>query len=333
MLVGLLMAGCSKRSDFINGEVVVIDSFAESGSLQGEKLDYVNSKGFFCCEVRHPYLLLQLSRQNNHVAVYDLQKRSFVGDCFAKGKAANEYMAFNFLNQYDDSVFWTIDPQRRVIHAYSYKNVSDSGCMFKEVGKQEYKIAEDVFVMFMHGGKPWLYKAYSKEKGLYYKKTVADGIVSPFPKKFSMNDINRVTALSDAMKPDGSKVVSLSGSLDEIDIISLDGSDGNLAVTPTGRNISWKDLKESSTEKRIWHFLAYPRCSDKYIVALHDNQTNRELLVIDWEGNGLAKYTLGEKILDVAVDWKNGDVYGVTEKDEVYRYKVPLLSNRLLGMH
>ena len=56
----VLVCSCSNTTNISNGEQVFIDIFDNTYYLKGEKLDYIQSIGFYGCEIHYPYLFLNL---------------------------------------------------------------------------------------------------------------------------------------------------------------------------------------------------------------------------------------------------------------------------------
>lgn len=315
----LLLGSCSKKSPVLNGKLVNVDEFEHEYVLSGEPLSYIESKGFLGCEIKYPYLFLNLYRQDEFVAVYNLQEQSFLGNYFSHGKAGDEYVDFNIVNQNGDNVFWTIDPQNRMLREYAYKQQKNDS-IFQQVNEIKCKIADDLFSVFTANNELYAYKAYSQAKGLYLKNTKSGKTFSPYNHKFQQNDLNRIMTLADCMKPDGSKIVSLTGIWDEVDIVSIDGSDENMSITTSDKLMSWNEYLNTNSDNFIDYYISLPRCNEKYIVVLHDNQKIHELFFFEWNGNGKAKYVLKEKLVDFAIDWEHSTIYGLTENEQIYKY-------------
>ena len=64
-----------------------------------------------------------------------------------------------------------------------------------------------------------------------------------------------------------------------------------------------------------------PRCKDDNILLLHNGEHSMEFILIYWNGNGLAKYIIKEKLIDFSVDWDQETIYGVTDDEKVVSYQ------------
>lgn len=313
---------CDKKDPVINGNIIYVDKFEKEKVLSGKPLTFIESKGVFGCEIRMPYLLLNLHNQNDYIAVYDLDLKKFVGNCFTRGKSDDEYLDFNLVNLYNDSVIWTIDPQKKTIREFSYiAHENDSNLIFREVKKMPCKINADLFCVFPLEDMIYAYKAFSPNNGLYYENCKTNKRLDVFNKNIKKNDLNRIQTLAESMKPDGSKIVSFAGVWDVVNIISLnDDIDNNISITTSNELMTWDEYKELSKNDLKDYYISIPRSNNDYIAVLHDNQTNQEILIFDWDGNGIARYALKEKLLDFAIDWTNNTIYGLTEDEVVYKY-------------
>lgn len=318
----LIFCSCDNKGSITNGNIVYVDKFKNEKMLSGKPLSFIESKGVFGCEIRMPYLFLNLYRQNNYIAVYDLEAKRFVGDCFTKGKSGDEYIDFDIVNQYNDSVFWTIDPQKKLIREFSYiTHSNDSGKIFEEIQRLRCKMNADLFCTFVKDDMIYAYKAFSIKDGLYYQNCKTNKKIAAFNKNIKNNDLNRIKTLAESMKPDGSKVVSFTGVWDEIDIISLDGNtDENISITTSNDLMTWDEYKELAKDNLKDYYISIQRSNDEYIAVLHDNQKNHEILIFDWKGNGIARCQLKEKLIDFAIDWETNTIYGLTENEVVYKY-------------
>lgn len=314
-----ILCSCKKQSPLLDGSLVYVDKFEQEYELSGDLLPYIEGECFFGCEIKYPYLLLNLSNYDEFVAVYDLHKQSFCGNFFPRGKAGNEYVEFNIVNQHDNNIIWTIDTQKRKLLAYACCRLNNDS-IFQLTTEFNYKIADDLFSVFILQNELYAYKAYSQSKGLFYKNAKSGMEFTPYNRKFKKNDLNNIMTLADCMKPDGSKIASLTGIWDEVDIISIDGSDENRSITTSKHLMSWRDYVNMGGDGFIDYYISLPRCNDKYIAVLHDNQKNHEILFFDWNGKGKARYALREKLLDFAIDWERCTIYGLTENEKIYKY-------------
>lgn len=318
----VLVCSCSNTTNISNGEQVFIDKFDNTYYLKGEKLDYIQSIGFYGCEIHYPYLFLNLYNQDFHVAVYDIIKKKYYGDYFKKGPAPHEYIDFSFLNQANDSVVWINDAHRKKIKSYVLNQVNDS-IHFTVNAELDYgNKKEDVFSLFVNQDFSIWEKRYDIEKmNLYFINSQRNNIVYPFHSNISRNDLNRIMTLSDGIKDDGTKIVSLTGIWDQIEIVDLINNKNNISVSTSQKRMSWENYQEKSNEELKEYYLSLPRCNDELILTLHNRDGEKEILLIDWNGNGIADFKIEEDLIDFTVDWKRQIIYGVTSDDNIYKYQ------------
>lgn len=67
LLISLLLTitilwGCEKNNPITNGKQIRVQQFEKELVLTGKPLTFIESKGILGCEVRNPYLLLNLFR-------------------------------------------------------------------------------------------------------------------------------------------------------------------------------------------------------------------------------------------------------------------------------
>lgn len=326
LLISLLLTitilwGCEKNNPITNGKQIRVQQFEKELVLTGKPLTFIESKGIFGCEVRNPYLLLNLFNQDNFIAVYDLVEGKFLGNVFTKGKTNDEYVSFDMVNMYHDSVFWTIDPIRRIVREFAYKPMAkDSSQLFKNTNTWTCNIKAELFSAFPNGNMINTYKAFSTEEGLFYENVRTKKRINIYRQKISLNDLNRIKTLAESMKPDGSKIASFTGVWDAFDIVSLN-DEQNYCIANTDELMSWSDFNQMSDNDIPEHYLSIPRSNNDYIALLHRYAENLEILFFDWDGRAIAKCHVKEKLVDFAVDWTNLTIYGVDENDMVYQYE------------
>ncbi len=327
IFVATLICSCSDTTQITNSEQVYIKDFRKKSKLYGEKLNYIQNIGFYGCEIIYPYLILNLYKQENHIAVYNLKKELYYGDYFKGGVGPNEYLDFTILNQYRDSIIWINDVHRKKIKSYILNQTNDSLVFNLETEYDYANNNEDVFSVFVCPDSTIWEKQYDIEKKLlYYTNSSRKKTIYPFHDNISRNDLNRIMTLADGIKEDGTKIVSLTGIWDQIEIINLLRNGKSLSVTTSTNVLSWEIYKKTSSDQLQEYYLSLPRCNNEYIMTLHNNNGKKELILIDWEGHGIAIYFIEEDLIDFAIDWKENIIYGVTANEEVYKY---LLDDKL----
>ena len=168
-------------------------------------------------------------------------------------------------------------------------------------------------------------KSYENNQ-LIYKHT--DQIKNMYADPLSRNTLNQMQTLSDAIKRDGSKIVSLTGILDQIDILSLTPGGDNISVTASADKTlpTIHEQQEEHFQNTTDFYLSIPRCNNDYIMVLYQSPRTqtKELQLIDWDGNGLCRYLLEEDLIDFCIDWNRKTIYGITDAEEVFKYDLAL---------
>lgn len=319
----LSLSGCyNETENSFNGEVRYISSFDTVYSLSGERLPYINSIGFYGCDVSYPYLMLSLAKQDSLLAIYDIEKELFLGNFFSIGNGPNDFRSFIITNQYLDSVITVNDIYNQKLKMIRLpETISKNSAVYHNI--LEYEGMHEM--VFYIDSLLWM-KNLIDDKITYTSSKVSSPIKTLYKEPIGRYDLDNMLLLSDAIKPDGNKIASLSGVLNQIDILSLDSDIGNISVTTSNELVTFKQLQKNKYKNVKDYFLSIPRCNDKYIFALHiSHDTNKKsLYVIDWNGKGVANYLLDEDIVDFCVDWNRNVIYGITSSEEIYKYTFAL---------
>lgn len=326
ILIHILLFSCSDNVCVTSNRKVIVGDFDNTYELVGEKVDIIQSIGFYGCEIKYPYLILSLYNQNHFLSVYNIKNGRYLGDYFKKGDAPHEYLDFNILNQELDSIILIDDPQRKKLNSYTLSFKNDS-LEFKKKNIINYdKVYGDVYTLFINSDSSVWTKIYDIDnKSLYYTNSTTKNIINPFCHEFEIDDLNRIMTLADGINEHGTKIASLTGVLDQVEIIDLLNSKNNISAVISENTLTWNDFRKKNIDEIKEYFLSQPRCNEKYIIALHNNNDyEKELLLIDWEGNGIAKLKLKEDLIDFDIDWEQNIIYGITEDEEVYKYNIDI---------
>ena len=199
----------------------------------------------------------------------------------------------------------------------------------------DHKKVVDPLQVFYCNDSLLLIKNLDHEKGVHYAKfnpLRPDQEVSPifmYHTVLSQQDLNMMMSLADCLKPDGKMIASLTGVLNQIDILNLEDSTENISVkTGDGPN-SIEYIKESR-DKLYDYYISLLRCNDTLIFALYRNKEKNnktEFHVISWTGKALFRLLVREDLRDFNIDWLHGKIYGVTKSDIVYVYDVNNIIN------
>lgn len=318
-IILMSLSGCyNKTENSFNGDVRYISSFDTVQSLSGEKLPYINSIGFYGCDLSYPYLMLSLAKQDSLLAIYDIEKELFLGNFFSIGSGPDDFRSFIITGQCLDSVITINDIYNKKLKMIRLpETISKKRAVYDNI--LEY---ESMHEMIFHIDSLLWMKNLIDDKITYTSSKAGYPTKTLYKESIGKDDLDNMLLLSDAIKPDGNKIVSLSGVLNQIDILSLDSDIGNISVTTSNELVTFKQLQENKYKDVKDYFLSIPRCNDRYIFALHiSHDTNKKsLYVIDWDGNGVANYLLDEDIVDFCVDWNRNVIYGVTSSEEIYKY-------------
>jgi len=324
-LILLFLLGCNEKPAFSDARIVYVNDFEISQSLKGEKLDYIEHIGFMGCELMYPYLMLNLYKQANYVALYNLVERSYEGDFFTQGGGPEEFADFNILNQNNDSTFWVNDLYNRRLSEYVIKQDGDGVQMVRRNVVKYNHLSDDIYSVFVNGAhSPFYYKCFSIKEGVAIRKSSGGINIHPYNRKFTMSDMNHFTMLADCMKSDGTKMASLTGIFDQVDIVSLTSMEENLCLATTPIK-SWESYENTSRDEYVYPYLSLPRCNDEYIATLHDDSGKKEFLIFDWTGNGVCRCFVDENLVDFAIDWERKVIYGVSDNEEIFVYDISFL--------
>lgn len=301
--------------------IVYAEKFDVEKELVGERIDYIHHIGFMGCELMYPYLLLNLYKQENYIALYDIEQEKHIGDFFKKGEGPEEFMDFCILNRNNDSSFWVNDVLKK--QATQYKISDDEEVAIRKVLSLDYEMNE-VYTLFIHEDTSFTYKVHLWNEGVCFLNNRHTTKIFPYNKAHSRSELNNIMTLADCMKNDETKKASLTGTFDQMEIISLHNHPQESFCVTTSRDIkSWDIYKKKERSDLTDYYLSLPRCNDKYIATLHIDNGRKEFLLFDWEGNGRYKYQVKEDLVDFCIDWRRKVIYGTTSNEEIYKYQVP----------
>lgn len=169
-----------------------------------------------------------------------------------------------------------------------------------------------------------------------HRKRISKGNYPEDDKRFkSLRDFKLAYSHSIQVKPDKSAFVVIYGALRRIRIydkdgglqhdLFLEGSSGNYAVVPT------------RTSEQYWHF-HNGVATDKYIYLLNLDRlgiapmiSQSNILVLDWQGNLIAKYRLDVSVNDIFIDEQRNVIYGSCWKqgNGIGFFTMDILHNKL----
>jgi hypothetical protein len=329
LLIAVAICGCSdEKKPFFIGNIKVIN-FEKQRSISGVHLN-VDSIGVDDVAVLGPYLILGIYGSPYLTKIYNLKTLDFIGNFLFKGHGPNDFGYIDIIKT-AYPYFWIQDRLYENVQLINVEDIiKDKHAAAKKV--LHYGNIVEPFNAFYINDTCLLIKSFDVNKGLYYVYyNPKNGNLSRKVVMYSYpvtSDIlyNKMIPLADCMKPDGSKIVSISGILDQIDILDMHNPEKSISVTTTNHQYSYEYIKNTHSDEMKTFYFSYPYCSEELIFALYENKdtknlNNIELHVIDWEGNPIYKLFLDQRIDIFSMD--SGFMYGISKIEEkLYRYDI-----------
>lgn len=323
--LSFLLFSCQHKDNFFCGKIVAADGFEQELMLSGHRVDYMDSIGNFQIEVTPIGLVITKYKLSYFAQIYDQQGEICKGNFFVKGEGPDEFLTFSILNQEQDSVLYVQDFQRKMLYGIDMAStLSNRQCVIKK--RIDYNAFTDPLQVFYCSDSLLLVKDVDFNNGVCYYKY---NPYSRYKERIKMYhslvrpaDLNYMMSIADGLKPDAKRIVSLTGSLNQIDILNLEDSTANLSFTTSKDLITLEDVETNKGEKRDY-YLSLPKCSDTLIFALYQQRDGeKEFHVINWSGQALFRLRVSEDLRDFSIDWERGRLYGITTNDEVYSYNL-----------
>jgi hypothetical protein len=337
-VIVITIGSCSNdEKTFFIGNIKVIN-FEKQRAVSSEHLN-VDSIGVNGVTILGKYLIMNIYGDPYLTQIYDLKTLDLVGKFLLKGQGPDDFGYIGVIKE-EYPHLWVQDRAYKNIQAI---NVEDLIANKQATGK---KIRYDNIVYplnaFYVNDTCLLIKSFDINRGLYYfYYNPESGVLSHEITMYNYlitSDIlqTKMIALADCMKPDGTKIVSLSGVLDQVDILDMHHPEKNISVTTTNHRYSYEYIKNTRSDDMQTSYFSYPYCSDELIFALYENNdtkdaNNIELHIIDWEGNPVYKLLLDQRIGIFSIDFDNGFMYGISIVEEkLYRYDIKdILKNQV----
>jgi hypothetical protein len=322
---------CSdKEKTFFVGNIKVI-CFEKQRIMSGEHLN-VDSIGVEGVTILGPYLIMNIYGHSYLTQIYNLNTLDLIGNFLTKGQGPND---FGFIDIIKTAYpyFWIQDRAYENIQLINVEEIIEN----KQTPAQKvlrYGNIGEIFNAFYINDTCLLIKSFDINKGLYYfYYNPETGILSHEVIMYNYpitNDIlyTKMIPLADRMKPDGSKIVSISGIFDQLDILDMYCPEESISVTTTNYKYDYEYIKNTHNDEMKTSYFSYPYCSENLIFALYENNdtkhaNNIELHIIDWEGNPIYKLLLDQRIDAFSIDLDNGFMYGISAVEEkLYRYDI-----------
>lgn len=323
--LSFLLFSCQHKDNFFCGKIVVADRFGQELMLSGNKVAYMDSIGNFQIDVTPIGLVITKYKLSYFAQIYDQQREICKGNFFVKGEGPDEFLTFSILNQEQDSVLYVQDFQRKVLYGIDMAaTISGQQSIIEK--RIDYNAFTDPLQVFYCSDSLLLVKDVDFNNGVcYYKYNPYSRYKERIKVYHSMvrpADLDYIMSIADGLKPDAKMIVSLTGTLNQIDILNLEDSTANLSFTTSKDLITLEDVKTSERENRDY-YLSLPKSSDTLIFALYQQRGGKkEFHVINWSGQALFRLGVNEDLRDFSIDWKQERLYGITTNDEVYSYNL-----------
>jgi hypothetical protein len=330
-IIVVVICSCSdEKKSFFIGNIKAI-SFEKQRSVSGEYLN-VDSIGVDDVTILGQYLIISIYGDPYLTQIYDLKTLGFIGNFLLKGHGPNDFGYIDIIKT-AYPYFWIQDRIYENIRLINVEEIIEN----KQAAAKKvlhYGNIVEPFNAFYINDTCLLIKSFDVNKGLYYfyynpKNGILDNEVVMYNYPVTTDLLyTKMIPLADCMKPDGSKIASISGVLDQIDILDMHHPKKSISVTTTNYQYDYEYIKNTHSEEMKTFYFSYPYCSEKFIFALYENNdtknsNNIELHIIDWEGNPIYKLFLDQRIEVFTIDLDNGFMYGVSKFDEkLYRYDI-----------
>jgi hypothetical protein len=332
-LLLLVCCSCSKQPNLFLGEMRIVSSFEQEQHLPGTLVEGIDSIGVSDIYFFKEYKLLSVYDFPYFIRVYKGDMNQFMGDSFHKGKGPNEYVRLRIVKQQMDSLLIVHDANQRKVFLIDFID-NGSNIRAERVKEIKYDGFWDPLQAFYLNDSLLLVKnvavrnkEYSIVYSFYnYKQDTIFENIPIYRESLRYREMNRIYTLADALKPDKTKIVSVTGTFNQIDILDLRNPVRSLSVSIGKENLTLEELKRyanSNTQERLHRYYASrPICNDKYIVTLYQSKQSdkQEIHVMSWKGEALYCFSIDESLDVMNIDWKNAKLYGITEEGFIYSY-------------
>jgi hypothetical protein len=343
IIIAVATGSCSnEEKTFFIGDIKVI-SFEKQRAVSGEHLN-IDSIGVNGVTVLGKYLVMNIYGDPHLTQIYDLKTLDLVGNFLIKGQGPDDFGYISVIKE-EYPHLWVQDWVYKNIQAINIEDlIANKQAAVKKIRYDS--IVEPVNAFYVNDTclliKSYDVKSFDINGALYYcYYNPENGVLSHETAMYNYpvtGDIlqTKMTALADCMKPDGSKVASISGVLDQVDILDMHHPEKSISATTTNHRYSYAYIKNTRSDDMQTSYFSYPDCSDELIFALYENNNtkdanNIELHIIDCEGNPVYKLRLDQKIETFSIDFDNGFMYGISKVEEkLYRYDIKdILKNQV----
>jgi hypothetical protein len=333
LFVATALNSCSDKKNFGIGSIKTV-RFEKEYTVTGEHLN-VDSIGVnMVMVIDNRYLLTGLYSQEYYAKIYDLESLDLIGNFFRKGQGPDDFID-PILSQVRSPYLVIDDWGRRsikVINIPESINSIDGSLSTKYTAKySNVEIADPEKVLYANDTL-LLIKSYDRNRETlsYFKynpvkQKVTDEIMMfNYPITADIRYKN-MAVLADCIKPDGSKIVTSTRSLDQLDILDIVHPERSISVTENDYLSDYEYVKSLGDNNNA--FYSFSCCSDNLICAMYYggsyDSNVMEIRIMDWNGNPVCKLVLDRKIMNFTVDFDSGFMYAVSwEEERIYRYDI-----------
>lgn len=336
LLLSIIILSCEHNDNLFCGKFVHVKSFNHECHLTGTMEEAIDTIGTFQLDFVNSYLITTLYKSGYFAKFYNKKTLENLGDFAYRGDGPSEFLAFSILNQQQDSVLWVQDYHKKRLYGIDLEeSIEQKSVIFKK--EFDYTRMEDPLQAFYCSDSLLLIKNIDYEKGIQYIKyncfypDAKKERICMYNSVLSQPDLNLIMSLADCLKPDFKMIASLTGVLNQIDLLNLEDSTANLSVRMGEGPTTLADIRQNNVKLHDY-YISLPRCNNDLIFALYcnkDDNDKKEFHVINWKGEALFKLFVDENLRDFNVDWEKGRLYGITIDDIVYVYDVNNVVNKM----
>lgn len=318
---------CTKQENSFRGKIKYVPIFKNEATLKGEIDTEIDTIAPLQIDFFSPYVITTVYKSKYFTKIYNTSTKEDLGYYCSKGIGPKEFLSLGILNQKQENPLWLQDYANKTVYNIDIaKTIKNKEPYIRK--KFSFNEIEDPLQLFYISDSLLLIKSYEKSKGVIYRwynptlKLFLENEISLYTEILTQKDLNNVMTLADCLKPDGSKIASLTGTLNQIDILNLKDNSKNFSFTTNKRIITWNDIHEKKIED---YYISLPRCNNHTIFALFQNKKNnnrKEIHVINWEGEGLYKLHIKEDLRDFNINWNKEIIYGIDNNDIIYKYDI-----------
>ena len=250
----------------------------------------------------------------------------FTGNFFHIGAGPKDFRSFNIIKK-DYPRLWIQDYINKEIKLINVEHGFDDMNYTVEKTYNYKTVTEPLNVFSLHDT-CLIIKAYDPAKRLYYLKYNPQQKLSS--KEYNLYNypvdnslMNKMLVMADEIHPQGNKIVSITSSFNQIDILNMDSPEQNISVTTDKNLVQYQNIVNTDAIQR--YYFSMPICNDSLIMVLYntDKPDNVQIHVIDWDGNPIARLHLDKKITYFNIDFKQKIIYGLHEETEqLYMFSI-----------